>query len=127
MGSSMRGQAGPLFSSSSRNLFDDEALDCPESPGSSAASTLRFNPNSPLGLVQPFVDTAVDAFFDNNLMFAVNYFLLNAKGSFGLVRASDLAFTRSSAVACWCRVMWTWWMGSTRGPAPAHVCAPMEA
>ena len=55
-----------------------------------------LNANSPLGLVKPFVDTAVNAFFDNNLMFAVNYFLSNAKGSFGLVVSSSLDADRNT-------------------------------
>jgi hypothetical protein len=37
-----------------------------------------------------FVKKAVDAFFDNDIMFAAHSFLLNAKGSFGLAITSSL-------------------------------------
>jgi hypothetical protein len=45
-----------------------------------------------------FVNKAVDAFFDNDLLAAVRLFLTNAKGSFGLCISSSLDSDRQVCV-----------------------------
>ncbi|CAE7390981.1 unnamed protein product, partial [Symbiodinium pilosum] len=49
--------------------------------------------------VQKMVNSSVDAFFDNDLLFATQLFMRNAKGSFGLCITSSLDASRQMVIA----------------------------
>eukprot|EP00667_Euglena_gracilis_P000989 EG_transcript_989 len=51
------------------------------------------------GTLAPFVQGAVDAFFDNDLLYSVKTFLANAKGSFGLCVSCSLDCGRQFVLA----------------------------
>jgi len=95
---SYRGVQGTdVFHCVERSIFNaasaHDALaqpELPEQPDTDAAL---------MAMMATFVETAVNAFFDNDLLFAANYFLRCAKGSFGLCVSSSLDSERQVVIA----------------------------
>ena len=70
--------------------------------------------------VQKMVNSSVDAFFDNDLLFATQLFMRNAKGSFGLCITSSLDASRQMVIAARGQTMSVWSLNQAETLHPKH-------
>ena len=88
------------FSRSARDLLTDKITKRFEREGADALSALKYYIDEEMGAsVRVFVRATLDAFFDNDSLFATKQFLTNAKGSFGLMITNSLDSHRQLCLA----------------------------